>query len=179
MASLTDLSTEEIKKELEKREGALSGLYARRDELEKELAEVNERIAGEAASPAAPASAEKSDGTSAETPDAKPAETPDAQSGEEAPKKRRGRPPGSKNKPKTAGSAAAGRKRPKNDKPLPAVLADVLGGRKGPTPLDEIYEAVVATGYKTASKNFKNVIYQNLYNKDEFTKTGDGWVYKP
>ncbi|MFH5805487.1 hypothetical protein ACG2DA_15665, partial [Alienimonas sp. DA493] len=98
----------------------------------------------------------------------------------EAPKKRRGRPPGSKNKTKSGGkSSAAGRKRPKNEKPLPAVLADVLEGKSGMA-LDDIHDAVVATGYKTSSKNFKNVIYQNLYNKDEFTKSGDGtWVYKP
>ena len=44
--------------------------------------------------------------------------------------------------------------------------------------LDDIHDAVQKTGYKTSSKNFKNVIYQNLYNKDEFVKTGDGWTYK-
>ena len=159
MPSLNDLSIEDLQKELEQRQGAMSGLYARRSELEQELAELNNKI---------------------------------AEGGGEV-KRKRGRPKGSKNKPKTddaaSGSAApkaaakkspaAGRKRPKNDKPLPAVLADVLGDAGGPMALDDIHAAVEKTGYKTSSKNFKNVIYQNLYNKDEFTKTGDGWVYKP
>ena len=153
MPSLNELSTEDLRKELEQREGELSGLYSKRDELERELAELNNQIA----------------------------------EGGGKPKRKRGRPKGSKNKPKAdaAGNAAApakkstaGRKRPKNDKPLPAVLADVLDGQ-GPMALDDIHAAVEKTGYKTSSKNFKNVIYQNLYNKDEFTKTGDGWVYKP
>ena len=165
MAKLSSLSTEELKRELEQREGALSGLYEQRDELEAKLKEVNEQIAAGGGT----AAQGESDGSG----------SGDAEEDAEPPKKRRGRPPGSKNKPKAAGakSPAAGRKRPKNDKPLPAVLADVLSG-KGPMALDDIHEAVVDTGYKTSSKNFKNVIYQNLYNKDEFTKTGDGWVYK-
>ncbi len=158
MASLSSLSTEDLKRELEQRD-ALSGLYEQRDELEAKLKEINDQIAA---------------GGEADSDDDEPAE--------EAPKKRRGRPPGSKNKPKAAGAAkspAAGRKRPKNDKPLPAVLGEVLEGKSGML-LDDIHEAVVATGYKTSSKNFKNVIYQNLYNKDEFSKSGDGsWVYKP
>ena len=159
MPSLNDLSTEDLRKELEQREGELSGLYSKRDELERELADLNNQIA----------------------------------EGGGQPKRKRGRPKGSKNKPKTGAAAtaapksaakatkspAAGRKRPKNDKPLPAVLADVLGDAGGPMALDDIHAAVEKTGYKTSSKNFKNVIYQNLYNKDEFTKTGDGWVYKP
>ena len=170
MSSLNELSTEELRKELEQREGALSGLYAKRDELERELAELNEKIAGGGGS--APDSGDSPDAS-----DDAPAADP--------PKRKRGRPKGSKNKPKTGAAAktakspAAGRKRPKNDKPLPAVLADVLGGASGPMALDDIHAAVEKTGYKTSSKNFKNVIYQNLYNKDEFTKTGDGWVYKP
>jgi len=157
MASLDSLSIEELKRELEQREGALSGLIEKRDELEAQLKDVNDKIA----SGAAPA-------------------TKGGKASTAAPKKRRGRPPGSKNKPKTsaAKSSSTGRKRPKNDKPLPAVLADVLKG-KSAMALDDIHSAVVDTGYKTSSKNFKNVIYQNLYNKDEFTKTGDGWVYKP
>ena len=176
MADLSSLSTEEIKRELEQREGALSGLYEQRDELEAKLKEVNDKIAsggGDAPSPADDSSADDS------AEDDAPADSAD--SSDEAPKKRRGRPPGSKNKPKTGAAAkspAAGRKRPKNDKPLPAVLADVLEGKPGML-LDDIHEAVVATGYKTSSKNFKNVIYQNLYNKDEFVKSADGtWVHK-
>ena len=48
---------------------------------------------------------------------------------------------------------------------------------KGPMKLEDIHSAVMDSGYKTSSKNFKNVIYQNLYNKDEFVKSGDGWTY--
>ena len=180
MASLSSLSVEDLKKELERREGALSGLYEKRQELEAQLKEVNDQIAAGGAEdgPAdPPAGGDPSAGGDTSDADASGAGASGAPA--DPPKKRRGRPPGSKNKPKADGtkSASAGRKRPKNDKPLPAVLADVLGG-KGPMALDDIHEAVVASGYKTSSKNFKNVIYQNLYNKDEFTKTGDGWVYK-
>ena len=150
MSSLSSLSTEDIKKELEKREGGLSGLYARRDELEKELADVNEQIAaGGTGDDPAPA------------------------------KKKRGRPPGSKNKPKAGAKAkTAPKKRPKNEKKLPAVLADILGGKSSPMSTDEIYEAVLETGYKTTSNNFRNVVYQNLYTKPQFEKQGGGWVHK-
>ncbi|QDT18048.1 hypothetical protein [Alienimonas californiensis] len=168
MASLSSLSTEELERELEQRKGALSGLLEKREELEAELKQLNDQIA--------------SGGTPKSGSAGKAAKAAKASSAaSEAPTKRRGRPPGSKNKPKAAAakSSAAGRKRPKNDKPLPAVLAEVLEGKSG-MQLDDIHDAVVATGYKTSSKNFKNVIYQNLYNKDEFTKSGDGaWVYKP
>lgn len=165
MATLSSLSTEELERELEQRKGALSGLLEKREELEAELKQLNDQIA---------AGGTPKSGSAAKAPKASSAAS-------EAPTKRRGRPPGSKNKPKAsaAKSSAAGRKRPKNDKPLPAVLAEVLDGKSG-MQLDDIHDAVVATGYKTSSKNFKNVIYQNLYNKDEFTKSGDGaWVYKP
>ena len=165
MSDLSSLSIEDLKKELEQREGALSGLYEKREKLEAELKEVNDQIAAGGSDDGAGDDVKGS------------AAAPDGAA--DPPKKRRGRPPGSKNKPKAAGAKSpnAGRKRPKNDKPLPAVLADVLDG-KGPMALDDIHAAVEKTGYKTSSKNFKNVIYQNLYNKDEFVKTGDGWTYK-
>ena len=45
MSDLSSLSIEDLKKELEQREGALSGLYEKREKLEAELKEVNDQIA--------------------------------------------------------------------------------------------------------------------------------------
>jgi hypothetical protein len=56
------------------------------------------------------------------------------------------------------------RKRPKNDRPLIAVVIDVLGQHKKGLTLKELSAKVLETGYKTYSDKFENTVYQCLYN---------------
>lgn len=56
----------------------------------------------------------------------------------------------------------AGR-RNRNQPALPQVIQDVLQKTKKPLSTEEVMERVLATGYKTTSANFKNVVYLNLF----------------
>lgn len=56
------------------------------------------------------------------------------------------------------------RKRPKNDRPLIAVVVDVLSHHKKGLTLKDLAAKVLETGYKTYSDKFENTVYQCLYN---------------
>ena len=58
--------------------------------------------------------------------------------------------------------------RPRNAKSLFAVVTELLTKRKSGYTLHDLAEQVLSSGYKTASSNFKNVLYQCLYNSDAF-----------
>lgn len=58
------------------------------------------------------------------------------------------------------------RKRPKNDRPLIAVVIDVLSQHKKGLTLKDLAAKVLETGYKTYSDKFENTVYQCLYNND-------------
>ena len=67
-------------------------------------------------------------------------------------------------------------KRAQNEKPLSAFVVDILGQNKKGLTLAGLSERVLAAGYKTNSTNFRNVLYQCLYNAkkvhhDEKTQT--------
>ena len=67
------------------------------------------------------------------------------------------------------------RKRAKNKLSLRSTVTDVLSKNKNGIALDPLSKRILATGYKSNSGNFKNVLYQCLYNHDEFIhdkKTG-------
>jgi hypothetical protein len=70
------------------------------------------------------------------------------------------------------------KRRPKNAQSLRAVILDLLTANKKGMTLNDIHDAVVATGYKSNSKNFKNVVYQTLYHKDEFVSDGKTGKFK-
>lgn len=57
--------------------------------------------------------------------------------------------------------------RVKNDKSLAETIQDVLsgGGAKG---VGEIVDSVLATGYKTNARNFRNIVNQVLIKDDRF-----------
>jgi hypothetical protein len=79
------------------------------------------------------------------------------------------------------GAAATGsrrRKRPKNSKSLASVVTEVLARSKNGLPLSELSEKVLATGYKSGSSNFKNVLYQCLYNTPSFVHEAETGNYK-
>ena len=67
-------------------------------------------------------------------------------------------------------------KRPKNRKSLKQRATEVLGKYKRGLTLKDLSEKIKATGYKTISRKFSNVVYQTLFaNKKEFRhdeKTG-------
>lgn len=56
------------------------------------------------------------------------------------------------------------RRRPKNAKSLSAVVVDTLKKNKGGLTLEQLASKVVASGYKSHSDDFKNVVYQCCYN---------------
>ena len=89
-------------------------------------------------------------------------------------KGRRGRPPGS-----TSGSTKkVRRRRAKNAKPLKAHVIEALNGIKKGLTLQQVSDKVQASGYKSKSKNFKNVLYQCLYHNKEFVHDADAGTYK-
>lgn len=56
------------------------------------------------------------------------------------------------------------RKRPKNAKSLSKVITEILSKTKQGYQLAELADKVLATGYRSGSSNFKNVLYQALYH---------------
>ncbi|REJ85683.1 MAG: hypothetical protein DWQ34_28490 [Planctomycetota bacterium] len=59
------------------------------------------------------------------------------------------------------------RKRPKNKKSLRAYVVEILSRSKKGLTIGELHDRVTQTDYKSRSTNFKNVLYQTLYNTDE------------
>jgi phage shock protein A len=55
-------------------------------------------------------------------------------------------------------------KRPMNPKSLRTYATEALSKNKSGFPLAKLAEKVIAAGYKTNSANFRNVLYQCLYN---------------
>ncbi len=79
--------------------------------------------------------------------------------------------------PATPGKRRGGRrgKRVKNAKPLTAYVEEILGRTKKGFTVDEVMQKVLDSGYKTKSKNFRNVVYQCLYHAENIVqdeKTG-------
>lgn len=70
------------------------------------------------------------------------------------------------------------RRRPKNEQSLRAVVLEVLQKHKAGLTLTDLANAVLATGYKSTSRNFKNVLYQCLYNTDKITHDAPTGCYK-
>ena len=70
------------------------------------------------------------------------------------------------------GKVTRRRKRPKNAKPLHQVVTEILSKSKSGIPLAKLSEKVFATGYKSGSSNFKNVLYQCLYNAPKIVHDG-------
>lgn len=87
---------------------------------------------------------------------------------------------GSRTKVAVRKKPARGRRRNKTS--LGAVINDILEKTKKPLSVDEIVEKAKASGYKTRSAKFKNVVYQNLFhmrNKGEIGYDADQKLYLP
>ena len=66
-------------------------------------------------------------------------------------------------------------KRPKNAKSLHDTVIELLNKNKKGFPLAKLADKVLETGYRTHSSDFKNVLYQCLYNSKRIahdSKTG-------
>ena len=71
-----------------------------------------------------------------------------------------------------------GRKRLKNESSLKAVVLQVLGKNKKGLSLAALEAAVLATGYKSSSHNFRNVLYQAIYNSADTVRDESSGLYK-
>lgn len=64
--------------------------------------------------------------------------------------------------------------RPRNEKNLVDVIADVMAGKKEPMGVGEIAEAALAAGYRSSSANFKGIVNQTLIKEKRFTSPARG-----
>lgn len=69
-------------------------------------------------------------------------------------------------------------KRARNAKSLRKVVTEILSRNKKGVALDALSKKVLATGYKSNSSNFKNVLYQCLYNFDDFEHDKKSGAYR-
>ena len=69
-------------------------------------------------------------------------------------------------------------KRPKNEKSLRETVLEVLGRSKKGFSLAELSERIIANGYKSNSGDFKNVVYQCLYNTDQIVHDPETGTYR-
>jgi Asp-tRNA(Asn)/Glu-tRNA(Gln) amidotransferase B subunit len=66
---------------------------------------------------------------------------------------------------KITGGGIIGRgRRGNNDKPLRVYVEEQLSKNKKGLTLAELAQSILDTGFKTSSANFRNVLYQSLYN---------------
>lgn len=73
------------------------------------------------------------------------------------------------------GAIAGASGRPRNDQPLPDVIASVLKKNGKPMRVGDITEGVLATGYSTTSANFRGIVNQALIKDDRFKQESRGF----
>jgi hypothetical protein len=150
----SEISVAELERILDQRKSLVQELGKRRDALHKELAEIQEQLSGIVGASVAVNGKAKVAGA------------------------RRGRPPGSgkKGPGRPRGSKNRGA-RPKNERSLRDVISDLLSKSKKGLTLEELVPKVVEAGYKSNSKNFENMIYQNIYNSEGIVKDAETGCY--
>lgn len=72
-------------------------------------------------------------------------------------------------------AGGVGRTRPRNDQPLPDVIASVLKKNGKPMRVGDITDGVLATGYTTTSANFRGIVNQALIKDDRFKQESRGY----
>lgn len=70
------------------------------------------------------------------------------------------------------------RKRAKNESSLRTVVLEVLTKNKKGLSLQDLADQVKVSGYKSHSRNFKNVVYQCLYNTDTIVHDNSTGLYR-
>lgn len=117
-----------------------------------------EELAGSSEVSASPKMPKVTKTKAEKTPKAPKSPPPDGQ-------KRRGRPPGSKNKPKDGSAPATSTESANADKPmkLPEMLLTFINETKKPLRLKDFVTMALHAGYKSKAKKFENVVYQTLH----------------
>jgi hypothetical protein len=59
-----------------------------------------------------------------------------------------------------------GQRRIKNESSLRTVVTEILGKHKKGLPLGDLVDKVAESGYRSASRNFRNVVYQCVYHTE-------------
>jgi hypothetical protein len=71
------------------------------------------------------------------------------------------------------------RRRPKNAKTLIVAVSEILSQNKKGLSLRDLASKLLASGYKTASTNFQNTLYQCLYhNTDKLVHDAKSHTYR-
>jgi methionine salvage enolase-phosphatase E1 len=71
-----------------------------------------------------------------------------------------------------------GKPRQKNEMSLKAAIKEVLAKNKKGLSLADLETAVAETGYKSGSSNFRNVLYQAVYNSVDIGRDEKTGLYK-
>lgn len=82
---------------------------------------------------------------------------------------------------KIGGESGAARRtsRPHNEKSLPDTLDEVLRADGGPMKVGDIADAVLATGYRSSSANFRAIVNQTLIKeRKRFISSGQRGTYQ-
>ena len=150
-----EFSVAELERLLTGKKTELENLLKKREQLAKEMASVVDQIRDVQGPSGTAIPASDALMLNGSVPDAAPA----------APK--RGRP----------AVRRKGALRPQNDRSLREVVTELLTTNRKGMGLHELSESVLATGYKTNSTNFKNTLYQCLYNADNITLDKKNGLY--
>eukprot|EP00456_Euglypha_rotunda_P079096 TRINITY_DN758_c1_g1_i1.p1 TRINITY_DN758_c1_g1~~TRINITY_DN758_c1_g1_i1.p1 ORF type:complete len:146 (-),score=28.08 TRINITY_DN758_c1_g1_i1:92-529(-) len=73
---------------------------------------------------------------------------------------------------------AVRKRRLKNDMSLKSAIHSVLTKNKKGLSLADLETAVSETGYKSGSSNFRNVVYQAVYNSADIVRDENSGLYK-
>ena len=70
------------------------------------------------------------------------------------------------------------RNRPRNEKSLRSHVFEILNAHDKGLTLQDLAAQILEAGYKTNSTNFKNVLYQCVYNTDRVRHDAQSGLYK-
>lgn len=146
----SDLSLAQLQQLVDNKASELSELKAERAALQKQLDELDRQI-------------QETEGVAGK----KKSVAKKKATGGTAPKKKT---VGRKKKKVAIRKKKAGRKNKGSAKDF---AAQVLAKESDGLPLDELAQRILDSGYKTSSTNFKNTLYQSLYNDRKAGKTFD------
>ena len=71
-------------------------------------------------------------------------------------------------------NGAGGGSRVRNPASLVSTMENILKGTSKPMPVGDIVDAVLKTGYKTNSANFRGIVNQTLIKEKQFNSAGRG-----
>lgn len=143
---LSGMSTSDLMREIERRQGQLAHLESEREELRKRLDTVESEIAALGGSASAP-----------------------VRRGPGRPRKNESAAPAARTR---RAPSRNGRRRPRNEMTLEDAMAKVLDGKT--LGVMDIAKAVQAEGYRTNAANFRTIVNQTLIKSPRFKKVARG-----